>query len=240
MSATPYHEGHPVRRRASQKEAQGFTLIEMLVVLAILAVLAAILFPTFAAVRGNARRTVCLSNLRQLGLAIYSYAQDNDDRLPYGVDICDKYTNGWSGTPFQRRVRHMKMLPDLLLPYSASKASWRCPSDSGQTSCGTSGGPLQIPIRFRDFEARGMSYSYHTELTLRNLPLSSLTLYDADLPHTSHGPSEIVLLSDAVGEWHGGGLFSPPRYNMMMADGHIQSLEQDKARLIWGQVITIP
>lgn len=228
------------RRCRGPHKGHGFTLIEILVVLAIVSALAAILFPVFSTVRENARRTSCLSNLRQLGLAIHAYAQDNDDRLPYGVDICDKYSNGWNGTPFERRVKHMQMLPDLLSPYATAHALWRCPSDTGQTACGTSGGPLGIPVQFRDFDARGMSYSYHTEITLRNLPLTGLTLYDAEAPHASRDSSEIVLLSDAVGDWHGRGLFSPPSYNMLMADGHMQTMDQDKARLIWGQVVTVP
>ncbi len=57
-----------------------FTLIELLVVVAIVAILAAILFPVFSHVRENARRTVCVSNLKQLGLAWQMYAGDNDER----------------------------------------------------------------------------------------------------------------------------------------------------------------
>ena len=62
----------------------GFTLIELLVVIAIIALLAALLLPTLASVRDRGRRAVCLSNLRQVGLAIQSYAGDNDGRIPYG------------------------------------------------------------------------------------------------------------------------------------------------------------
>jgi prepilin-type N-terminal cleavage/methylation domain-containing protein len=59
----------------------GFTLIELLVVISIIAVLAAILFPVFAAARERARLTTCASNLRQLGLAHRMYAQDYDEQL---------------------------------------------------------------------------------------------------------------------------------------------------------------
>jgi prepilin-type N-terminal cleavage/methylation domain-containing protein/prepilin-type processing-associated H-X9-DG protein len=59
-----------------------FTLIELLVVIAIIAILAAILFPVFAQAREKGRQTVCLSNLKQWGLAFNMYAQDYDERIP--------------------------------------------------------------------------------------------------------------------------------------------------------------
>lgn len=62
--------------------SHGFTLIEILVVLAIISILAAMIFPTFARAREGARRASCLSNLRQIGMAIFQYVQDNDERLP--------------------------------------------------------------------------------------------------------------------------------------------------------------
>ena len=67
--------------RANKK---GFTLIELLVVIAIIAILAAILFPVFAQARAAARKTVCLSNLKQIGLGLAMYTQDYDEHLvPY-------------------------------------------------------------------------------------------------------------------------------------------------------------
>ena len=60
----------------------GFTLIELLVVIAIIAILAAILFPVFAQVREKARQTTCVSNEKQMGLAIAQYVQDYDEHYP--------------------------------------------------------------------------------------------------------------------------------------------------------------
>jgi prepilin-type N-terminal cleavage/methylation domain-containing protein/prepilin-type processing-associated H-X9-DG protein len=61
---------------------KAFTLIELLVVVAIIAILSAILFPVFARVKQSANRSVCQSNLKQIGLSIHQYTQDFDDKLP--------------------------------------------------------------------------------------------------------------------------------------------------------------
>ena len=69
--------------KSYRRNARGFTLIELLVVIAIIAILAAILFPVFARARENARRTSCLSNLKQIALSSLQYIQDYDGRYPH-------------------------------------------------------------------------------------------------------------------------------------------------------------
>jgi len=63
---------------------RGFSLIELLVVIAVVAILAAMLLPTVSSGREKALQAACRSNLRQIGIAVQSYASDSDGKIPYG------------------------------------------------------------------------------------------------------------------------------------------------------------
>ena len=75
---------HPIARAARNRARPGFTLVELLVVIGIIAVLVGILMPVFARARDQARRTKCLANLRSIGQELFTYANSNRDRLPNG------------------------------------------------------------------------------------------------------------------------------------------------------------
>lgn len=94
---------------------RGFTLIELLIVITIIAILAAILFPVFSRARGQARKTRCSSNLRQIGLALQMYTDDSDGLLPlvYSTPSVD-------GPPG---------IVTVLNPYVKNQELFRCPSD---------------------------------------------------------------------------------------------------------------
>lgn len=74
----------PQSKLKSSPAARAFTLVELLVVIAVIAILAGLLLPALASARERGRRTVCLSNVRQIGLAIQLYAQESDGRIPFG------------------------------------------------------------------------------------------------------------------------------------------------------------
>ncbi len=95
---------------------RAFTLLEVLVVVAIIALLAVILFPAFARARENARRASCQSNLKQIFLAHYQYKEDCD-----GVFAPAAYRNGAG-----ERV----IWTQLFQPYAKSQQIFRCPSDA--------------------------------------------------------------------------------------------------------------
>lgn len=114
---------------------RAFTLIELLVVVAIIAILAAILFPVFARARENARRASCQSNLRQLGLAVQQYVQDYDERLPnsvYGTDG-ENVSGGWvfySSYDLEGKTSVFDVSQGSLYPYTKSTQLYICPSDT--------------------------------------------------------------------------------------------------------------
>jgi prepilin-type N-terminal cleavage/methylation domain-containing protein/prepilin-type processing-associated H-X9-DG protein len=123
---------------------RGFTLIELLVVIAIIGILAALMFPVLGASKEKARDTLCLNNLRQLGLGIAGYAQDYASHLPYAED-----NPAIPATPPLASIR------DLLSSYVGGSVNvFKCPNDrvwfeKGGTSYewtyGTGGGLIDKP-----------------------------------------------------------------------------------------------
>ncbi|MDW8052295.1 MAG: prepilin-type N-terminal cleavage/methylation domain-containing protein [Armatimonadota bacterium] len=116
-------------------QRRGFTLIELLVVIAIIAILAAILFPVFARAREKARQTQCVSNAKQIAIALYAYTQDYDEVMvpfaygfPYTRLRMPSYDNQ---NVLANCPLHSCRWPGLIQPYIKNFQIFRCPSYSG-------------------------------------------------------------------------------------------------------------
>ena len=207
---------------------RAFTLIELLVVIAIIAILAGILFPVFAQAKRAAKKTVCISNLKQAGGAIALYMGDSDDVFPAALDASDKYASDiWSSNPeWKARIEKMPMLQDALLPYMKSKETFHCPSDVGAEVLDNHF-PQPIQAGSSMFQAFGSSYFFRTEIAFKYLTQTRFKL-----------PANVNVLFDGAGHWHGDGralkksddtntaysLLRTYRYNTLFGDFHAKSL----------------
>lgn len=89
---------HPINSYATPQPAAAFTLVELLVVIATIAILAALLLPALGTAKTKAKRTTCLNNLGQINYAIQMYAGDNGDLLPMITNTTTSYSDSVSGT----------------------------------------------------------------------------------------------------------------------------------------------
>ncbi len=119
--------------RLSRRSPRGFTLIELLVVMAIISILASMLFPSFAKARGKARQTVCGSNIGQIAKMFIMYAMDYDGHWPV-TDLtnqqCDfnragHYVDDWTTTPVTNWAQ-------AVYTYSRNYQIYECPSNYGR------------------------------------------------------------------------------------------------------------
>ena len=104
------------------KTRTAFTLIELLVVIAIIAILAAILFPVFAQAKEAAKKTSCVSNGRQIGMAVRMYVDEHDDTFPIFYAYNSIPSSGQSGH---------KGVEVQILPYTKNKEVFKSPFDVG-------------------------------------------------------------------------------------------------------------
>ncbi len=125
---------------------RAFTLIELLVVIAIIAILAAILFPVFAQAKEQAKKTQCVSNLRQIGMGTMSYCADNEDRYPAWAALAPAVNGG--NTTFTS--------PDIqIMPYVKSAQLWTCPCDEAKRLP-----PSAVPFNDGAWRTKAIKRSY--------------------------------------------------------------------------------
>lgn len=217
-----------------------FTLIELLIVIAIIAVLAAILFPVFAQAREQARKTTCLSNLRQIGTAFHLYTQDYDEGFP---NTGDPYLYAgrhwrWPVMPYLAAGQRQAAQSFNAMNGGSSPSILICPSDtvSGAAFDTTS---YLYPACF--YHSADQINSMHFGDLLASPPtLTTVTQSEASVAF----PSAKVLVAEwlnshqpgrsgRIGFWGSG--YSPPHSpgadrwqgarNYVMADGHVRCVQ---------------
>ena len=181
----------PRKSAFTPRQGVAFTLIELLVVIAIIAILAAILFPVFAQAREKARATSCLSNTKQMGLALMMYVQDYDEMF-FGYPWQSENTKCVAGR---------LAWPEKIMPYIKNTQVFQCPSNSfkapfayWRSYCkpATTANPEGVPV---DYEVGyGLNEPFFTGMTGGSA--------DGVSQAALGSPASIALIGDGVYAWN--------------------------------------
>lgn len=208
-----------------------FTLIELLIVIAIIALLAAILFPVFARARENARRASCQSNLKQIGIGIAQYTQDYDEMYPLQGDgeyVADFYAASAAPCVFSD-----------IQPYLKSWQVLKCPSSTPRIPQGEDASLTGfLPV------GDNPALSYEANAVVIRNPIDGGPRNLAAVPETSatvlvQEHNEYFAASFLRPSYAGGGKYSAWLYaelsnrhmeggNLLFCDGHVKWKKQSQ------------
>lgn len=220
--------------RPAVLRAPGFTLIELLVVMAIIALLAGLLLPALSSAKQRALRTGCVSNLRQVYLAMAMYAQDHDDSMPVKYEVKKtalKPEDIAKGKELQTLTNGIHILLAEYVGGSGQPPSrvFRCPADAGDATDST---PV-FERRGTSYQVEGVDWGRKPEDLHRNRFSARTTMdmaFDLFKPWDSDDPKKVQekISKGELGpvKWHA------RVFNKVMGDGRvitIASKQQDKA-----------
>jgi len=235
---------------SKERHSKGFTLVELLVVIAIISILASILFPVFARARENARRASCMSNLKQIGLAVMQYTQDFDEHLPtkfnyYPTTGVYKLPNG-QPSPSMAILWYME-----IYPYIKNYQVYNCPSDSLQTYKGDYGSWFSYAVNDRKplvctsncgvdmFPGNSLGGNASTSLSAIDDVSGTIMITDAKYytVYFDHALTESQATATDLGACTPGSPYNfsgciSARHlgtaNVLFADGHVKSMQWQK------------
>ncbi len=191
--------------------ARGFTLIELLVVITIIGLLMALLMPVLQDARSQSKRAVCASHLHQLGVAMRSYLNESNDRLPYASLMP-------SMGPMPLETNVPIYIADVLIDHlSGDDQVFQCPNDEP-------GGVRPDPNNgLSYFESERSSYEYRTRPRLAGATIQEVASRYERFTGKAVSDNEIWLMRD-YDNFHGeGGTPGARRY--LYVDGHVTDFE---------------
>jgi prepilin-type N-terminal cleavage/methylation domain-containing protein/prepilin-type processing-associated H-X9-DG protein len=245
-----------------------FTLLEVLVVVAIIALLAALLVPSLSAAQRSAKRVACQANLRQLAVGWHSYLHDSKERFLRGT-TANFLFGGKQGTylipytkgPVSKPLNKYMSVP--LITYGGAEA-FHCPADpggdAGSLGSTSRSGPGEVAVRACYFDYYGTSYRTNRiligPLDLPTSPLEPCQGLMAEinrrLPSLTRSQikneSKLLLMGDAGWDqaWNVATIGSvewhgrPRTHNIAFMDGHVQFLEIPKGQHVTRDYTVIP
>ena len=171
------------QRKSRGRKFRAFTLIELLVVIAIIAILAALLLPALAQAKQTALKAKCISNLKQIGVAIQLYADDHDEKLPGPL---------WAGQPFEYDGTTTNCLPYYLVEYLST------PTPSSQVERSE----IFLCPAYAHFSAGGPPGVEHVSiLANQDIDLGPATVPPFGYPERAGNPARESLKLPGIGQY---------------------------------------